>query len=145
MLRAFRISLTPTRPYESGDEFPIRRSSNTKLIANAQLQLGAIAKSKGMESRISMVGCATNFPTASLPTIRASRKNRMQLRHAAALALVMWVLVVPAKGQDLGSNGYWLAKFDTQDQCQERRTAVRKPDFKSLNVPINANLAGARC
>ena len=39
MLGAFRISLTPRRPYESGNEFPIRRSSNTKLIANAQLLL----------------------------------------------------------------------------------------------------------
>jgi hypothetical protein len=69
----------------------------------------------------------------------------MKPRHAAALALVMWVLAVPAKGHDLSSGGYWLAKFDTQDQCEERRTEVRKPDFKSPNVPLNADFAKATC
>ena len=129
MLRAFRISSTPTRPYESGNEFPIRRSSNTKLIANTQLQMGVIAKSKGTESRISTVCRATSFLTASLPTIRASRKNRMQLRHAAALALVGWYLLVPPSMNGSGNLNakaplaQWINEgaFDRADECESAR------------------------
>jgi hypothetical protein len=66
-------------------------------------------------------------------------------RHAAALALVGWSLVAPFKGQNLDSGGYILGDFKTQDQCEKRKAEVRKPGFKSPDVPLNADLAGATC
>jgi hypothetical protein len=145
MLGAFRISLTPTRPYESGNEFPIRRSSNTKLIANTQLQMGVIAKSKGTESRISTVCRATSFLTASLPTIRASRKNRMQLRHAAALALVGWYLMTPPllcrSGTAQECPNYANCKFCRSDSQTPLREWVREPDTKEFEYKTDCQRA----
>ena len=144
MLRAFRISLTSTRPYESGNEFPLRWSSNTKLIANTQLQMGVIAKSKGTESRISTVCCATSFLTASLPTIRASRKNRMQLRHAAALALVGWYLMTPpllcrsGTAQECPNIGCTFCYMDAHTPLREW---VRLSDRKEFEYKTDCQLA----
>jgi hypothetical protein len=137
--------IDPTRPYESGNEFPIRRSSNTKLIANTQLQMGVIAKSKGTESRISTVCRATSFLTASLPTIRASRKNRMQLRHAAALALVGWYLMTPPllcrSGTAQECPNYANCKFCRSDSQTPLREWVREPDTKEFEYKTDCQRA----
>jgi hypothetical protein len=85
----------------------------------------------------------------------------MKPRHAAALALVgwyllvppadatdrapvIWELVVPLKGRDSIAGGYFLAHFNTQEQCEKRLAEVQKPGFK-LSGASGADFARATC
>jgi len=74
------------RPFESGNESQTRKCSNIRRIANARFLMIAIARLSQTERQISKADCAMR--SVSRPTTRASRKSRMNLRHAAALALV---------------------------------------------------------
>ncbi len=88
---------------------------------------------------------ATSFLTASLPTIRASRKNSMQLRHAAALALVGWYLMTPPmlcrSGTAQECPNYASCKFCRSDSQTPLREWVREPDTKEFEYKTDCQRA----
>jgi len=71
------------------------------------------------------------------PMIHASRKNRMNFRHAAALALVGWYLMMPPRADEVSgpsdpsedlvalhaplSQWFLSLSFDTAQECQRVR------------------------
>jgi hypothetical protein len=87
----------------------------------------------------------------------------MSLRHAAALALVgwylmaasgdttpaplTWFLIAPFKGREIATGGgTLLGNFGTQEQCEERRSEVRKAGFKRLaGARLDTDFARATC
>jgi hypothetical protein len=95
--------------------------------------MAVIAKSKRTEPRLSKAIYAER--TASRRTIRVSRKSRMQLRHAAALALVGWYLMTPPlslssshqAGVDLSkplSEWVRIESYDTASDCNKEIEAI---------------------
>ena len=120
--------------FDSGPECRTRKNLNTKPIASARFPIVAIAKSKRTEPRLSEAIYAER--TASRRTIRVSRKSRMKLRHAAALALVGWYLMTPPMVCRTGTAqecpNYANCAFCRSDSQTQLREWVREPDTKEF-------------
>src|SRR5580693_7976473 len=92
--------------------------------------------------------------SASRPTIRASTKTRMKSRHAAALALVGWYLMVPPMADqaltDLAQPrliegaaplSLWEIRraYDTAEECEKAEWEIRRPAIAAISKKFLAN------
>jgi hypothetical protein len=93
---------------------------------------------------------------ASKATIRASGKSRMNLRHAAALALVGWYLMVPpsTRGTNLSLSKWSIyQRYNTPDECRQVVSDITSgwlqdspPDFvQRFGNNFQSTFARAQC
>lgn len=85
-------------------------------------------------------------------TIRASRKSKVNSRHAAALALVVWYLMVPPLSADHHQVNYtapfaaWITfgKYASQEKCEQMRGGGEIPSVAGVASEAEQRLRCSR-